>query len=108
MMLGIVIGEVWATRKHPGFQDRKALLVARLRRRGHELMPGNEVVVALDEIGATRGSVVTVSWGSGARRVFAPPDNRRVLADAAICRIVDAMNYDGGDVPPMPVYAREE
>ncbi len=100
MMLGRVIGEVWATRKHPQFESRKAMLVAALAQEGEKLKPTGEIVVALDEIGAQPGHIVTVSWGSGARAVFAPPDNRTILADAAISRIVDAQSRetDGHEV----------
>ena len=92
MMLGRVIGEVWATRKSPRFEGRKVLLVARLRKAGDgTLEPAGSVVVALDTIGAQVGHTVAVTWGSGARAVFQPPDNRSVLADAAIARIVDAV-----------------
>lgn len=90
MILGRVIGEVWATKKNPRFEGKKVLLVAVLGREGGKYEPTGEVVVALDTIGARYGSYVTVSWGSGARAVFKKPDNRWVLADAAISRIVDA------------------
>ena len=94
MMLGKDIGEVWSTRKHPLFGARKAMLVAALARDGEKLSPTGELVVALDEIGTRPGHTVTVSWGSGARAVLAPPNNRMVLADAAISRIVDAQTQD--------------
>lgn len=113
MMLGRVIGEVWATRKNPRFENRKVMLVAELEApasqassrppaarsgaagtspEGEEGQWGTtgRVVVALDTIGARVGHVVTVAWGSGARAVFQAPDNRWVLADAAVARIVDA------------------
>ncbi len=94
MILGRIIGEVWATQKHERLEGAKAMLVARLRRDGARLVPTGEVVVALDDIGAQTGHIVTVSWGSGARAVFAPPDNRNVLVDAAISRIVDGYSVD--------------
>jgi ethanolamine utilization protein EutN len=94
MMLGKVIGEVWASRRHLLFEGRKAMLVAALFQDGEKLSPTGEIVVALDDIGAQPGHVVTVSWGSGARAVFQPPDNREILADAAISRIVDAQSQE--------------
>ena len=93
MMLGRVIGEVWATRKHPRLENSKLLLVAGLRRAGETLQPTGEVIVARDSLGATVGHLVAVTWGSGARRVFAPQDNRHILADAAISRIIDRYTY---------------
>lgn len=100
MMLGRVMGEVWSTRKSPLFEARKVMLVAALAQDGESLAPTGEVVVALDDLGARPGHVVTVSWGSGARAVFQPPDNRLVLVDAAISRIVDAHSQEaaGRDV----------
>jgi len=100
MILGRVIGEVWATRKNSRIEGRKALLVAVLAQAGEKRAPTGEVVVAFDSIGAQIGHTVTVAWGSGARAVFAAPDNRWVLADAAVARIVDAvsMEKDGREV----------
>lgn len=104
MMLGRVLGEVWATRKHPRLDGARLLLVAALQRVGDQLVPTGEVVVARDSIGAQSGHLVVVTWGSGARRVFAPQDNRHILADAAVCRIIDSythldeiFNEQGGD-----------
>ena len=96
MILGLVIGEVWATRKHAAFDARKAMLVAVLEERAGESEPSGEVIVAIDSIGARPGHTVTVSWGSGARATVEPPDNRHVLADAAISRIVDAISREHG------------
>jgi len=93
MMLGRVIGEVWATRKHPRLEGAKLLLIAGLQRMGDKLVPTGEVVVARDSLGAQVDHLVVVTWGSGARRVFAPQDNRHILADAAVCRIIDSHTY---------------
>ncbi len=100
MILGRVIGEVWATKKNPRIEGRKALLVAVLAQNEEKRTPTGEVVVAFDNIGARIGNTVTVTWGSGARAVFAAPDNRWVLADAAVARIVDAVSVekDGREV----------
>ncbi|MBM4352536.1 MAG: ethanolamine utilization protein EutN [Deltaproteobacteria bacterium] len=100
MMLGRVVGEVWATRKNPRIEGRKALLVAVLGQDGEKRTPTGEVVVAFDSIGARIGHTVAVAWGSGARAVFAAPDNRWTLVDAAVARIVDAVlvEKDGKEV----------
>jgi microcompartment protein CcmK/EutM len=100
MMLARVIGEVWATRKSPRMEGRKLLLVAALRKGQDAAMePTGQVVVAIDTIGARIGHTVAVAWGSGARAVLAPPDNRSVLADAAVARIVDAVTLGNDDQP---------
>jgi microcompartment protein CcmK/EutM len=77
-----VVGEVWATRKAPGLAGRKLLLLA---------MEGEDrLVVAVDTLDARRGESVLVSWGSGARNVLeAGPDNRQILADAALSLVID-------------------
>jgi microcompartment protein CcmK/EutM len=83
---GRVIGEVWAARKSPGLDGRKLVLVAVGGARGL----CDRVVVAIDSIDARRGEEVTVSFGSGARNALLPgPDNRSLLADAAVSLIVD-------------------
>jgi len=86
MIRGPVIGEVWTTRKAPGLSGRKLVLVAV---RADSQLTGR-VVVAIDTLDARTGEEVTVSFGSGARNVIAPgPDNREVLADAAVSVLVD-------------------
>jgi microcompartment protein CcmK/EutM len=87
MIRGAVIGEVWATRHAPGLDGRKLLLVAARDASG---ATSGRVLVALDTLGARVGQEVTVSVGSGARAVLAAgPDNRGVLADAAVSMLVD-------------------
>lgn len=93
MMLGRVIGEVWASQKHPRLHGAKLLLVAALKRQDEALLPTGEVVVARDTLGAGAGHLVAVTWGSGARRVMQPQNNRDVLADAAIVRILDGHTH---------------
>jgi len=82
MFLGRVVGEVWATRKAPGLDGRRLLIVG---------VDGQDrAMVAIDTLDAREGEAVTVSVGSGARNVLAPgPDNRALLCDAAISLIVD-------------------
>ncbi|MBM4373063.1 MAG: hypothetical protein FJ098_15520 [Deltaproteobacteria bacterium] len=91
MMLGRVIGEVWGSQRSRQLGPQKMLLIAALGPPdgdGRRRCTGR-VVVALDDIGARAGELVTVAWGSGARSVFQAPENRDVLADAAVARIVD-------------------
>lgn len=94
MKLGRVIGEVWGAQRSLQLGPEKMLLVAILGAPGPdgERSLSGRVVVALDDIGATAGEIVTVAWGSGARAVLKVPVNTDVLADAAIARIVDGMS----------------
>jgi microcompartment protein CcmK/EutM len=82
MIRGRVIGDVWATRKSPGLDGRRLVLVA---------VDGEDrAIVAIDTLDAREDQAVLVSVGSGARNVLKPgPDNREVLCDAAISLIVD-------------------
>jgi ethanolamine utilization protein EutN len=89
MIQGVVIGEVWATRKAEGLSGRKLVLVAARGQAGLE----DRVVAAIDTLDARVGDEVTVAFGSGARNVLAPgPDNRHVLADCAVALIVDGQS----------------
>jgi ethanolamine utilization protein EutN len=81
MIRARVVGEVWATRRAPGLDGRRLLLCAQ---------PNGRVMVAIDVLDAREGQEVLVSVGSGARNVLEPgPNNRHLLADAAISLLVD-------------------
>jgi microcompartment protein CcmK/EutM len=73
---------VWGTRKARGLDGRRLVLVAD---------PANDaVVVAIDTLDARVGQEALVALGSGARNVLAAgPDNRSLLADAALALLVD-------------------
>ena len=84
MIQGKVIGEIWATKKTHHLAGKKLVLVVQRDVNG----PGGRVIVAVDNLDARVGDEVTVSFGSGARLVFGP-DDRTLLADAAISQIID-------------------
>ncbi len=87
-----VMGEVWATRKCPGLEGHKLLLLAVL---DGEATTG-EVVVAIDTLAARVGEQVLIAYGSGARNVLYPgPGNEGVLADAAVAQIIDRTQPTG-------------
>jgi ethanolamine utilization protein EutN len=72
MIVGIVIGEVTATIKHPFYGGRKLLIVARCDPAGQ---PTADYVIAVDTVGAGRGETVLVNdEGNGARQVLANAD----------------------------------
>jgi microcompartment protein CcmK/EutM len=82
MIRGHVIGEVWATRKAPGLDGRRLVLVS--------VDGADRAVVAIDTLDAREGQPVLVAVGSGARNVLRPgPDNRDLLCDAAVALLVD-------------------
>ena len=81
MLIGKVIGNVWATRKDPKLSGLKLMVV--------EIKEGNSVksIVAADYIGAGIGDNVIVVSGISARHVF---DNETPV-DATIVGIIDSL-----------------
>ena len=82
MIRGRVIGEVWATRKAPGWSGGACCSSASTAQ--------DRAMVAIDTLDAREGEAVMVSVGSGARNVLAArPGQPRLLCDAAISLIID-------------------
>ena len=73
MRIGIVLGSIWATRKHPSLAGQTFL---RVRLHGDEL-------IAVDHCGAGVGEQVLITLGSAARSETSLP------VDAAIVAILD-------------------
>lgn len=109
MILGRVVGEVWATRRHPRLRGMKLLVVA--PRAWYD--PPQQVghLVAVDPVGAGVGEEVVVCFGEPARRAVlaaqpqaapeaaAGDDWSGVLnlpIDAAIAAIVDRTDISEG------------
>lgn len=79
MIVGQVVGNVWATRKEASLTGVTLLLV--------QYTDGsNKTIVAADQIGAGIGDRVIVASGSSARRILNNPDNP---IDAAVVGIID-------------------
>lgn len=91
MLLGKVIGTVWATRKDPGLVGMKFLVVRELDLDGRPLAG---YVVAADAVGAGEGEVVLVAQGSSGRQT-ALTEGKAV--DAVIMAIVDRLDVTEGD-----------
>lgn len=83
MIIGIVIGNVWATKKEDTLNGLKLMVVQRL-----DLADGkeHESFVAVDCVGAGIGERVLVVFGSSARKALRNPDSP---VDAAIVGILD-------------------
>jgi len=88
LIQGVVIGEVWATRKSPRLRNRKLLLVAETSDAGKGMDPTGRVLVAADNLDAGQGDRVVVAFGSGARNAI-EPRSRDVLVDAAVVQIIE-------------------
>ena len=91
MILGKVVGTVWATRKDEQLRGMKLQIVQRIGLRG-ELKEG--FVVAVDSVGAGAGEVVLVAQGSSARQTSL---TKNKPVDAVITAIVDKLDVSEGD-----------
>ncbi len=88
MLLGKVVGEVWATIKDEKLEGVRFLLV---RQVDLQYKPQSNFVVAVDSLDAGPGEIVLVAQGSSARQTKITT-NRPV--DAVIMAIVDNLNVD--------------
>ena len=84
MMIGTVIGNVWATRKEEALNGLKLMVVQRVDVLDSAL---KESFVAVDCVGAGIGERVLVVCGSSARMALR---NREAPVDAAIVGILDS------------------
>ena len=67
MITGRVIGEITATIRHPFFEGKKMLVVARTGADGAET---GDYVIAIDAVGAGPGDpVLVLDEGTGARQI---------------------------------------
>jgi ethanolamine utilization protein EutN len=89
MILGRVVGELWATRKHPALEGRKLLII-----QPHLwYAPSHEVghLLAVDPVGAGAGEDVIVCMGDPARRQLG---STSIPVEASVCAIVDRLEID--------------
>jgi microcompartment protein CcmK/EutM len=88
MVLGKVIGSVWATRKDEKLQSMKFLIVRYL---DFNLKFKDTFVVAADAVGAGAGEIVLVASGSSARMTEI---THQKPVDAVIMAIVDKLDIE--------------
>lgn len=86
MLLGEVIGSVWATRKHESIKGYKILLVQPLNSDKKKL---GDPMMALDTVGAGPGEIIFYITASEA---VIPLDVDMAPVDATIVGIVDSIN----------------
>lgn len=86
MVLGKVIGTVWATRKDENLTGMKFLIV---RHVDLDYRLKDQYVVAVDSVGAGVGEVVLVASGSSARQTEV---TKNKPVDAVIMAIVDKLD----------------
>lgn len=90
MILGEVIGNLWATRKEEGLTGLKFLVV---RPDSSTSISNQSNLVAVDRIGAGVGDKVMVTRGSSASYV---EESNPIPIDAIIIGIVDAVEVERG------------
>lgn len=83
MRLGIVVGNIWATRKEEGLTGLKLLVVQPIKPDGSFTQTP---IIAADRIGAGTGDRIIFTEGSSARAIM--PECNAPL-DAAIIGIID-------------------
>ena len=89
MVLGLVIGNVVCTIKHPALVGCKLLIVQPIDRQGRDK---GRALVALDSVGAGAGETVYWCRGREASFPFLPAE---VPTETAIVGIVDSVNIPG-------------
>lgn len=86
MILGRVIGTVWATRKDENLVGAKFLIVRQINL---DYSDTKNFVIAVDSVGAGVGEVVLVATGSSARQTTF---TKNKPIDAVIMAIVDKLD----------------
>lgn len=88
MIIGNVIGNVWATRKDEKLNGLKFLVVKPINYNGNKEA---SVFVAVDSVGAGIGETVLVAKGSSARVSLS---DKAIPVDATIVGIIDTVDID--------------
>ena len=91
MLIGEVIGRLWASRQAGGLAGRKLLLVRPLAMAGGAPVPTRGLVVAVDGLGAGPGERVIVAHGSRVRDITVGAD---VADKDVVVGIVDDLYLD--------------
>lgn len=86
MIIGEVVGNVWATRKDEALNGLKLLIVKPLDHGSHRNLP---TFVSVDTIGAGTGETVLVVKGSSARMALGKKD---IPIDSIIVGIIDTVD----------------
>ena len=93
MLIGTVVGNVWATVKDPTLSGLRFLVVQPFTLEGK---PSAETVVAVDPLGAGIGERVLVVFGRAARHVIGRGQD--IGFQTAVSAIIDKMELEGGRV----------
>ncbi|PXV93614.1 ethanolamine utilization protein EutN [Lachnotalea glycerini] len=89
MKIGIVIGNVWSTKKEQKLSGLKLLIVQPIN-----IVDGStnsSPIIVADIIGAGRGEIVIIAGGSSARKAAGDSE---IPVDATVVGIVDGSDID--------------
>lgn len=92
MLVGTVVGQVWATRKEETLEGLRLLVVQPYLRGGLDTA---ETIVAVDPIGADVGERVLVVFGRAARHAIGRGQD--IGFQTAVVGVVDGMELAGGE-----------
>jgi ethanolamine utilization protein EutN len=93
MLVGTVVGNVWATKKDPSLVGLRFLVVRPFTTDGRE---SAETIVAVDPLGAGIGERVLVVFGRAARHAIGRSHD--IGFQTAIAAIIDTMELEEGRV----------
>ncbi len=88
MIIGVVVGNIWATRKDDGLNGLKLLII---KPTDYYTETDRPTFVAADFIGAGVGETVLVATGSSARKALNKEDSP---IDATIIGIIDTVEVE--------------
>jgi len=91
MLIGTVVGNVWATKKESTLEGLR-LLVIQPFTLGDQ--PRAETIIAVDPLGAGIGERVLVVFGRAARHVIGRGHD--IGFQTAVAAIIDSMELEGG------------
>ncbi len=94
MLMGKVVGSVWATRKEGRITGLKLLIIQPL---DHKQEPYGNIIIAGDQIGAGIGELVVVVQGSSARTAIV---EQELPVDAIVIGIIDNVELDPKQYQP--------
>ena len=92
MIIAKVVGKVVATVKDPGFEGKKLVVVHAHVIKDGQLIPGQTMLIANDDLGAGEGDLVVVTQGSSARMA---PTRKNCATDAVVIALIDRIDAGG-------------
>jgi len=95
MLVGTVLGHVWATHKDPTLEGLRLLIVQPMDAQGAGTA---ETIVAADPMGASVDDRVLVVFGRAARHVIGKGHD--IGFQTAVCAIIDRMELSGRSYGP--------